>query len=271
MVTAYTPDEWNNRHIFVDLLTSACHNERVAISWLADGWMAQLSKHGREQFIVGYLFPLNNAVSAAIVHDKSATALLLNQQGIACIPHQLVWLSKQRDITHALAMVQKLTQLPLVLKPNSGESSGFDVHLCRTPAAITTALGELSMRHRAIAVSPFIDFEREFRVVMCDKTPLLVFAKIRAADEWRHNLKLGATPQVVKNPAVIKELSALAADALHALGARLGAVDIAQTADGYQIMEVNGGISLTHFSQYSADYRKIAEAVYTAIVRQAMN
>jgi len=265
----YTPTEWLARQRFTRLINDICAKNALDITWFSDAWIARISKNDVHRFISGNTFPLNNAVSASLMRDKAAASVLLAAHSIPVVPHQLLWLPRMREITHAAARAQTLFPLPMVIKPNA-ESSGFDVYKCTTTDEVKTATRALSKRHRAIAVSPFIEIKREFRIIMCEDSPLLIFSKQRQANEWRHNLARGATPAIVTDDTLRTHLTRLASQSMRALDAQLGAVDIVETSTGYMIIEINGGFVLDHFCQHSPEYKKLAEQVYETIIKKMM-
>lgn len=262
--TNYAPAEWTARREFTRIVNDICATQGIALEWSSQDWVARLHKNGVSRFIYGYTFPVNNAGVTCVLRDKAATYGILSGAGVPAVPHTLLRLPADR--TTAIRAVLDLAPLPLVIKPNMGESGGFDVIRCETRAELTAALQDLATRHQNLAVCPYIHIAREFRVVMLAGEPLLVFSKTPAAHEWRHNVRLGATPALVTDAARTTELTALARSAMQATSAELAAVDIAETPEGYKIMEINGGISLAHIAEVSPDLRRAARAVYSAIL-----
>ena len=261
MQSSYDASEWESRTLFVPLLQEACDHIGVRLTWFSQKWIARFERDGVVRFLSGYTFALNDAASADCMRDKVTTATILQAAEVPAIPHALMRLSAMRELP-SVADILALAPLPLVLKPAAAESGGLDVMRCTTEAEVAAALTSLASRYRSIAVCPYIDIARELRVVMLDGKAKVVFEKIRKPGEWRHNLKLGATPHVVDDPAAV----ALAQRAMTALGGRIASVDIAETPDSYQIMEINGGITLDRFSAHSPEYRTTAVEIYAAII-----
>lgn len=268
--TAYQAPEWESRQTFVRTIDAVCKVLGVTRTWLSDSWIARLERDDAQCYLYGYTFPLNNAVVGAIIRDKVATATVLNDAGVAAIPHALLRLRAETDAQSTVAHTLQLAPLPMVIKPNVGESGGYDVVKCDTKDDVTLALSELSARHRVLAVSPFITITHEYRVVVLDGTVLLSYAKHRKPGVWHHNLKLGATPQPITDEALRTKLEQFALVVMRTLGARLAAVDIVDTPDGLHVMEVNSGITLDRFSTYSQKNAQTAHGVYTAIIRASL-
>jgi len=79
---------------------------------------------------------------------------------------------------------------------------------------------------------------------------------------WRHNLGQGATPQIIENKDIIRDLSELALKAVKAINIQFASVDIIKTDDRYLILEINSGVMMEHFSQINDDYYQIAKSIY---------
>lgn len=265
----YETDELDSRTAYLRLLQSACDELGVTVTWLDENWIAQLRKGDAHCLIKGYSFPLNNGVASGICRDKSATATVLHRANVATIPHSLLRFSSKRDISGATQRALALAPLPIVIKPNFGEG-GVDVYKCVSEQQVAAAIQILASRYQSLAVAPFVTITYEYRVVMLDGQALLIFEKIRQAGQWQHNLALGATPQIVTDLALQTQLAGHANAALSAIGGRMGVVDIAATPDGLQVVEINGGVTLSHFSQHSAGYRQKAVAVYRAMVAASL-
>jgi len=264
--SSYTSNELTSRHLFVRMLGDICTTQGVPLDWSSENWVVRLQKGTQIHLIYGYTFPINTAAVAGVLRDKAATYALLAKANVPAVPHFLLRLNALRD-AHTSAAALQLPSLPLVLKPNMGQSGGFDVLRCESADELTAALRDLATRHQNLAVSPYITIDREFRVVMLADKPLLVFEKIRASNEWRHNLRLGAIPHLIKNVKISDSHVVLARRAMHATSAKLAAVDIAETPDGYKIMEINGGISLASFAAHSAAYEEAARTTYATLIK----
>ncbi len=243
---------------------------------MSQQWIARLERGDASCYLEGYVFPLNSAVSGNLIRDKVSTATVLGREGVPVIPHRLLRLSSLRDIDGMADKATELADLPLVIKPCAGESGGFDVMRCTDIDEVESAISELSKRHRALAISPFVQIDKEFRTVVLDGEPLLSFEKVRAplaedgSGEWRHNLKLGAVPELQTDPAVVRPLGDIAVSAMTAVRGRFAVVDTAQTSDGLQVVEMNGGVTLDRFSAYSSEYAALSRDVYTQAIERSL-
>lgn len=262
----YSALEWQAHETFVQLITDICHQKGISLTWLSDDWIAVLKRGDKHCYLQGYLFPLNNATAAAIVRDKVATYEVLHHHNVPAITHSLVRLPDDREIPHDAASILQLCPLPAVLKPNSGQSGGTDVYKCETEAELLTAFDTLAHRYQSIAISPYTDITAEYRVLLLDDRPKVVFEKIRQPGQWQHNLKFGSTPKLITDNALLDILVPFARRALQAIGGRLAAVDIVSTPQGYKVLEVNGGVTLNFFSSESQRNRDQARAIYGDLI-----
>ncbi|WP_026422384.1 ATP-grasp domain-containing protein [Actinokineospora inagensis] len=236
-----------------------------SVTWHSGHWVGEICRGGVRGLIVGYVFPLNDAAAARAASDKVATTVLLRAAKVECVEHRLVrpgWKGSPR--------VNWRAELPVVVKPNS-ESGGRGVVLARTMTELDQAIASLGERYLALAWSPFLDITDEYRAVFLDGRLLLAFRKIRTDPaEWRHNLHLGAIPELCVEPSTVDRLADVGGQAMAALGLRFATVDIVRVGDQDVVLEVNSGVSLERFSRHSREYAALAGDVYAAAVAAAL-
>jgi len=266
----YETQEWQSRKLFIQFVNSVCAAEGIAITWFSGSWIARLEKAGATAYIYGFTFPLNNAVTGAIIRDKTATYETLAQQGIPAVPHFLLRRNGIPDNIDLAELALSLAPLPLVVKPSIGGSGGRHVFKCQTKAELKVALQKVMQGNKTIALSPLVEVSREFRVVVLDGQVKALFEKQRQDGVWHHNLRLGATPQTVTDKALATRLKDFALNIMDALQARLAAVDIVETPQGLAAMEVNGGIMMGHFSEHSPANHTQAAALYKEIIIKSL-
>ncbi|MFI9817821.1 ATP-grasp domain-containing protein [Saccharothrix variisporea] len=254
------------RH-FVTQVEQACAEHGAKVRWHSDHWLAEVVSDDRRFLVIGQVFPLNTASSAQVATDKVATATLLADRGVAAVPHHLLRFATDHD---PVALTRRLVGLPAVLKPHR-ESSGVDVLRARDEAEAREGLSYLAGRYRAIAVSPLLPIEDEFRLVVLDGEVLLAYRKAIAAGEWRHNLKFGARPELDVRPDRAGVLEEMALAAMRALELRFASVDIAWVDGRPSVLEINSGVSLEHFSQAGPRHRDLAADVYRAAIRACLD
>lgn len=77
--------------------------------------------------------------------------------------------------------------------------------------------------------------------------------------DWRHNLDLGAVPELVGEGPLREESVAIAARAAAAIGLVFGAVDVVWVGVTPQVLEINSGVMVESLSKY---YPELAHRIY---------
>lgn len=260
------------RHCFVAQLTAAAKALDIELDWYSQHWIAQLRKAGEQRHIIGYTFPVNSAVAAHLAADKAAASTLLDRAAVPHVHHHLLRYGSGEQLERdAIALLDEVP-LPLVVKPCTG-SGGRDVIRVATIPEYLATVAYLGPTHRAVAVSPWVPVRREYRVVRLSGHTELIFEKVLrpgadlTGDGWRHNLKHGAEPVVRTAPELAGPLGALAGAAMTALGIAFASVDVVESDAGYQVIEINGGVSLERFSRAREEHFQLAGEVYRNAVR----
>lgn len=270
--TNIRPVGLRHRPLFAGQLDTAAADLGIQLTWLSDFWVAQLSKDAVVKYVIGNMFPLNNAAGALLANDKVAATTVLGACDLPAVPHRLLRFSSMPP-TEWTPTVLDSVALPLVVKPNK-ESAGIDVCRVATPEELQDKLTLLAQRYWAVALSPFIDIVEEYRVVILRRDVKMIYRKVRDAatrvdstTEWRHNLHLGAYPEILENGAEYQRLSHLATKAMDAMDLNFAAVDIVRTGDHLQILEVNSSAALERFSQHSPLHADLALDIYRDALR----
>jgi len=257
--------EWENRHLFIACIEESAKKAGITVQWLSEYWVAKLTKGNDQKFISAYMFPLNDAASAAIARDKVAAYQVLDASHVPAVKHWLVRFPENIADSNVIAEATKQATLPLVLKP-CDRGSGSDVYKATTHQELVEVLHRLAMRYRTIAASPLEDIQDEFRVVVLDEQPVLLFRKARMpGGDWRHNLQFGAQPVPVTDPELAKRLHELAVRTATTLGLRFCAVDIITASTGLKVMEVNAGLSMSKVAATPA-FKSQVMAIYDQAV-----
>jgi glutathione synthase/RimK-type ligase-like ATP-grasp enzyme len=253
MLGEYVADRW-----IVRMLREQAEQRGIAfLSW-SDDWLIELQKADSIHRVIGYRFDLNDSVAAAISQDKVATYTVLTNNSIPAVPHQLV----RTKVSSANREVMKGWK-DIVIKPLDG-TSGHGVKLFHDTDEAIRAIESSTIQ--AWAAAPFVDIQREVRIIVLDGTPLLAYEKrpVTINGLKMFNLGLGAMPVTIAASGVLIDL---ARRAQTALGLRLSAIDICETADGrLQILEVNDAIMMEHYARASAENKNRAGTIYGTIL-----
>lgn len=164
--------------------------------------------------------------------DKAMTSLLLHAAGVPMPP---TWAMESPAQAQRLVTRESAAGRALVLKPLFGsQGKGLQrvgrVDGAHVPLPDLASFGGLAYLQRYLA-SPGFDW----RVLVVGGNA--VAAMRRCSAHWIHNVKQGAK---VEPAALTPELAALAERAAAALQMDYAGIDLLPTADGPQVLEVNG-------------------------------
>ena len=174
------------QRVFVDAVQRYGERHAITVDVRSDGWLIVMQKGDRRHLVFGYDVGLNSAVARGVANDKAATAEILAQSGIACVPHALFPNPGLRPRMAPEgswdAMLGLLARHPegIVVKPNEG-SSGRSVFLVSCRPQLELAVQEIFTAHTSLAIAPYLAIEDEVRVVVLDAAALVVYGKNRPA------------------------------------------------------------------------------------------
>ena len=244
-----------------------------------DGYLRQVTIGGKILTFSAEVLPLNSAAAHFLARDKLSTYQILGKNKIT-IPKGFPFFGDTKEetmtrIPTALSVHSLSTRLhhefallsahagAVILKPGRS-SRGMDVYRCTTiDEALTVTQKVLRTCHYGI-VQEYIP-DPEYRVIMLDDVPILVYQKIPATPESvTYNLSQGAATHIIKDPPA--DILNAARRAHHALGLRISGIDIRRPREGESIvLELNANPVFTHFARLHDD---IAEMVVKKIARK---
>ncbi len=226
--------------------------------------MLRLEKDSRIRWILGYQFDLNTAAASAVAQDKVATYAALSAASVPVVEHVLV-----RSVLGEPFPEDELARLfpgAFVIKPLEG-TGGRDVQKVSSVSEAKNTI--LKSGELAWGASPYYDIEAEYRVILLDGKPLIMYEKTQpvAIHGLRFfNLGKGAVPQDIVTEDTRAALESLARQACSALALRLASVDIVRIAGVLRVLEVNDGIMAEYYARSSEQYKQNAALTYDAIV-----
>lgn len=120
---------------------------------------------------------------------------------------------------------------------------GYGVFLVDNPDVAFHVFSMLVNLNKPIYVQKFLEKGNgDYRIVVVGGRA--IGAEYRRAQSWKANVAQGAKPEPAK---LTPELEELAVKAVETLGLDYGGVDVAETAEGYYILEVNPTMSWQGF------------------------
>ncbi len=260
------------------LIREAADGLDMTVESRCEGWLLLVEHGGQRRHIVGHVFPFNTAADGALFDDKCALSTILEVSDVPHVPHQLIsayqrdesglWKLADQDLDAVRRLVeQRVIEFPVVVKPLRG-TNGRRVYRAEDTAECAAALMELFRDDGMAAVSPCVDIEFEYRIVVLRDEVLCVLDKVRGED-WRHNLSHGATATVVEDPAI--GVVDLAREAVASIGAELATVDCVRVGGHWLVLEINNGTKLVSFAKQSTRDRGTAVAVYQRVLAAMFN
>jgi [lysine-biosynthesis-protein LysW]--L-2-aminoadipate ligase len=177
---------------------------------------------------------LNSAAAVALCDDKARTSLALEAAGVP---------TPRTFLTYSLDAARRACEAlgyPVVIKPVSG-SWGRLLAKINGPEQLASVLAQKqahgSVQHEIFYVQEFVEKPgRDIRAYVVGDRVLA--ASYRSSDHWITNAARGAVSLPCPVTTEIEELALRACDAV---GARLAGVDLFETPDGLQVVEVNSG------------------------------
>ena len=179
---------------------------------------------------------VNSARASNIADDKVATSLTLAMAGVPSIRTYAAF-----DVEAALKVLETQVGYPAVIKPITG-SWGRLLAKVNTPEAARSvmehkkALG--SFQHGVFYIQQYIEKPgRDLRIFVVNGE--VIAGSYRTAEHWVTNVARGA----ISRPCPITpEIAEIATAATGAIGLELAGVDLVETPDGLQVIEVNTGV-----------------------------
>lgn len=168
---------------FAKLVLEICKEEEIECTPLSDAWAFYLKYKDRENYIYGYQFGLNPAVSHALCSDKSMASDVLtlhkipNVLHVCCMSPITMEYANPAGNWHTVeAMLKKYGKI--VCKDNHG-TGGDLVFLATTQLEAEHAAQVIFLSAESMAVSPYIPIEEEYRVILLENQVKLLYSKIR--------------------------------------------------------------------------------------------
>lgn len=260
------------------IILNICKQEGINVKVLSRDWLFRLEKNGKVQYIFSNCLPLNSQSSGLIASDKFATFEVLNAAGIPIIEHAILYpFDNHRDFAEGCNTPEYLEkyfnehQQDIVLKPNRGFGGRGITHITSV-RQFPQALEDAFAHAESASLCPFYHVRREYRVIMLDGEPRLIYGKERSND-WRFNLQNGANSAEITDSALRDHLVSIAKRTVTELRLRFCSVDIIEldptdlhlfSPDAYELLviEVNSAVATACYLEQHPDQFKLVEGIY---------
>lgn len=183
------------------------------------------------------VFALNSSYSILISRDKLRTMQILSRHKIG-LPTSACVLNPE-DVHHAIT---RIGSAPVIIKLLQG-SQGAGVMLADSNTVAEAIVEALNTAHQNVLIQKFISESRgrDIRAFVVGDRVVGAMRRIAKGEEFRSNVHLGAETEAVKLDKVFEKTAIRAA---HILGLRVAGVDLLESNDGPQVMEVNSSPGL---------------------------
>ncbi|WP_168735486.1 ATP-grasp domain-containing protein [Cohnella fermenti] len=206
------------------------------------------SKNGKQFAMYNVDLGLNDSSSYNIARSKASTHSVLAAGGVPSIEHRFLLNAASKhtteDIFDKAERLFKRYGSNAVVKRDDG-AQGENVFLVGNKEELRDRLEHLFALELNAAISPYRPSELEYRIVVLNGEARLAFSKSKTSS-WKHNLSQGASVGEVDG-LLQGPLFKLAEAAANVIGLVFCSVDILDTPDGLQVLEVNSSVFLSEF------------------------
>ncbi len=264
-----------------------CEEENILLTTFSKDWIFRLEKDNKHTFITGFKFPNNNLATADICNDKVALFEVLSNLNVPCVAHFPVFLVDYPEIKDSYFSELLEKHGTLLVKDNRG-SCGKNIYKCNDVKTIRESLEKLFLSEYLVAISPFIDIEVEYRLIMLNGELQVVYGKrikevlgdgvktirdlcsdrdietkfleesfldtVLEKDQtmkldFQHNLSRYGEYFELEDEAIKKHILGMAKTVVHNLGINFASVDIVKTDGTYKVLEVNSGVMMENYGK----------------------
>lgn len=172
-----------HNNYYLDIIKKSAESLGIEIETFSDNWGIALKKGGVTKYIIGYLFPLNDACSSKITNNKNVSSEILSKNNIPNVPHQIVFSSsklvERKSKNGNLDLFKKCIidfGFPIVIKKNNS-SKGKGVLMAKNEADFEHIVTKMNTTEEAFCICPFRENSKEYRCIVLDGECLLTYEK----------------------------------------------------------------------------------------------
>jgi glutathione synthase/RimK-type ligase-like ATP-grasp enzyme len=161
------------------IIKSICKKNNIKYDLIGQGFIFKLTKKNKTQFVYGYNFPCNNVCASKICDDKAATSEILKKNKISTFEH--TFYMRGFFTKEEILKTFKKFNNNVVVKPNNG-TGGKNVIHCVTFPSLLKAIDTILNSGINFSISPFYDYEHEYRIIVYKKKNMIFYCKNRVDD-----------------------------------------------------------------------------------------
>jgi glutathione synthase/RimK-type ligase-like ATP-grasp enzyme len=168
------------RRNIVSIITQICAEEGIDINLYSDEWVISLAKQEITKYIHGYAFPNNESGSALVCSDKSALYTILEASHIPAVRHDFFMAEGAEPVfspDDIIKMNGLLRQYGRIVCKNNNGTGGVHVFCVTDEPGLLRAVQLIARFGESVTISPFVDIESEYRVILLDGHAEIVYEK----------------------------------------------------------------------------------------------
>lgn len=285
---------------FPRIISDIAKTNGYSIHTYGDGWLFEFRRGDKRLLLHGYKFPINNASASTLADDKATMSELLEESRIEVIPHFYIDCSGnswKREEERVYSLLERYSAL--AVKPNNG-TGGQNVMFAYGKEELKNCMDKLASIYEMVAISPYVEAEGEYRVILFDGNVEISFEKVRkyvVGDGLstigrlangcytdldlnyippkgervlltkKHNLALGATPEDI----VCEdrdEIFNLASKAIAVSGLRFASVDILRVKGKLYVLEINSGVMTEQYAVKNQENYSRTREMYSKVMEE---
>jgi ribosomal protein S6--L-glutamate ligase len=184
------------------------------------------------------VFTLSSSHAISVSRDKLRSLQVLSRHQIGIPPTAFV-----RDRQSVLPTIEKLGGAPVIVKVLEG-TQGVGVILADTMQVAQAIIETLQGARQNVLIQKFVKESRgrDIRAFVVGGQVVAAMRRVAQGDEFRSNIHRGGRTEKVK---LDPEYERTAIHAAQIMGLRVAGVDILESQDGPQVMEVNSSPGLS--------------------------
>lgn len=183
------------------------------------------------------VFTLASSHAISVSRDKLRSLQLLSRHGIGLPPTVFV-----HDRQSVIPAIERLGGAPVIIKVLEG-TQGVGVILAETMNVAQSIIETLHTARQNVLIQKFVveSRGRDIRALVVGGEVVAAMRRVAQGDEFRSNVHLGGRTEALK---LSPEYERTAIHAAQIMGLRVAGVDILESDDGPQVMEVNSSPGL---------------------------
>ncbi len=183
------------------------------------------------------IFTLNASHAISVSRDKLRSLQVLSRHAIGIPPTAFV-----RDRESVLPAIERLGGAPVIIKVLEG-TQGVGVILAETIQVAQAIIETLQSARQNVLIQKFVKESRgrDIRAFVVGGQVVAAMRRVAQGDEFRSNVHRGGRTEAVR---LTPDFERTAIRACQILGLRVAGVDMLESAEGPQIMEVNSSPGL---------------------------